>query len=77
MQATGDFGRDRGINQPLALDTRETAERRRHDPDTEMGFAPFPRAAVAGMAGAFILDSEGNRRESGLKLLPQCVRHWS
>lgn len=81
MDATRQLFGQRGMDAPLALDAADALERNRHHADMKMGFADAAigprRAGVTGMAGAFIGDFKGGRREGPGQLLPDgfCYAH--
>ena len=63
----------RRMNAALPLHPRHAFEGGRDQPDMEMGFAPAAiiarGAGMTGMAGALVLDVQGQGRECGCQLL--------
>ncbi len=74
MDAFGQFLGDRGVNFPLAFDAAQACEALRHDADTKMSLAAFPRAGVAGVLGAFVFDDAETTAKARLRASSAAAR---
>ncbi len=60
------FVRQRRLDATLPFHARLAGKGFRDDPNVEMGLSAGPSAGMTGMFGAFVVDNELGRRESGL-----------